>query len=176
MQPDRPQLCRFWLAGLVSALANAAPADMHLALDPLVAFTWRYTFAAVPKPLREDFIHAVFGARTALWRELEKAGALRGLPPHAPRALELAHTAWQLVVAFIKVLETDDVLQTWRRCEASPAIEVVLEPLDPERPAPPLSPDTRCAHAHDCSVMALVRCHWFLPAAAATSRLQAGNV
>lgn len=52
VQPDRPQLCRFWLAGLASALKTAAVRDAPQLLRCLAAFLWRYTWAAVPEQLR----------------------------------------------------------------------------------------------------------------------------
>lgn len=52
MQPDRPELCRFWLASLTSALETSTLSEATSALQPLVVFLWRYTWATVPEPLR----------------------------------------------------------------------------------------------------------------------------
>ena len=65
MQPDKPQLCRFWLTGLVSALRDAAarklPANAMHPLTTLLHFLWRYTWAAVPQPLRSPLLAAING-------------------------------------------------------------------------------------------------------------------
>ena len=52
VQPDRPRLCRFWLAGLAAALEAASICGAHWPLQCLLAFLWRYTWVAVPEPLR----------------------------------------------------------------------------------------------------------------------------
>ena len=65
MQPDKPQLCRFWLAGLVSALCEATKRkNLSSVIHPmtmLIDFLWRYTWAAVPKPLRKPLLRAIDG-------------------------------------------------------------------------------------------------------------------
>ena len=42
VQPDRPRLCRFWLAGLAGALEVASTCDAHWPLRCLLALLWRY--------------------------------------------------------------------------------------------------------------------------------------
>lgn len=54
MQPDRPQLCRFWLAGVVGSLGgpSATAATEIPPLQALSLFLWHFSFAAVPLPVR----------------------------------------------------------------------------------------------------------------------------
>ena len=131
MQPDRPQLCRFWLAGLVSALAAAAPIDYHLALGPLVAFLWRFTFAAVPKPLRGDLVAAAYAARATL---AEKTDALRDAAMRGEMLpeMEFVSTATMICHALIRVIERDDVFRVWRRVAQGRAARLPRSPLGAE--------------------------------------------
>ena len=65
MQPDKPQLCCFWLAGIVCALgsSSATAATEIPVLQALTVFLWHFSFAAVPEPLRLAICHH-FGAVT----------------------------------------------------------------------------------------------------------------
>ena len=59
MQPDRPRLCKFWLEALVSCIETVAEADAYMPLAALLAYLWKYTWAAFPNFLRAPLSSAL---------------------------------------------------------------------------------------------------------------------
>lgn len=121
MQPDRPQLCRFWLAGLANALESATLAEACHALAPLIPFLWRYTWAAVPEPLRARLLaplkrlnaEAITVANTALSRFDRK-----GIFACVRAQLYQMHAA-----SLWWVLDGDAAFEAWRRRTGMAVIE-----------------------------------------------------
>ena len=116
MQPDRPRLCRFWLAGLASALDAAETFDAIFALRALVAFLWRYTWAGVPEPLRLRFLTALRHLRPVAYAKCDAArcAAQRG-GGGADRALVFATMSLTSVHAVWWTLRDDEAFVKWRR-------------------------------------------------------------
>ena len=108
MQPDRPQLCRFWLAGLISALNAAAdslsPVNVFMPLAALASFLWHYTWAAVPEPLRAPLVLANDKAEASVRRERDaRDGDLIGYA--------------NMMVTVIRsiILANDQTYRAWRK-------------------------------------------------------------
>lgn len=138
MQPGRPQLCRFWLACIASAMEMVAIGDAHHVLWPLVAFLWHYTWAAVPEPLRARLTAALqrlHQAAEAYTAALENGQCQDADLPFGAAMCTLCVTcvAW--------VLEGDDSFQAWRRGQ-SEAVELPHHCAGLDRPQPW---DARCA-------------------------------
>lgn len=53
VQPDTPELCRFWLAGIIHGLGSSDLLCATRHCTVLLGFLWTYTWAAVPKPHRK---------------------------------------------------------------------------------------------------------------------------
>lgn len=75
MQPDRPHLCKFWLEALVASLSNVACLDAYLPLAGIVAYLWKYTWAAFPGFLRQKFVTNLRPLHARLAREERKDAA-----------------------------------------------------------------------------------------------------
>ena len=122
MQPDKPQLCRFWLTGLVSALRDAAArklvANAMHPLTTLLHFLWRYTWAAVPQPLRSPLLAAINGIAKLMKCRVSVLPVSRcDAASYTPPAL--ATLTW--------VMQHDPVFRCWHldgpgRGEAFPAL------------------------------------------------------
>ena len=108
MQPDKPQLCRFWLTGLLSALRDAKKRkNLSNALHPmtiLTDFLWRYTWAAVPQPLRKPLQLAVNGMKPLMqWKTVHIAETNSSPGDHTP--LNYMVLRW--------VMQSDPVFRRW---------------------------------------------------------------
>ena len=89
VQPDKPQLARFWLAAVMSGLRLKDPREVSKHCLVLTCFLWWYTWAALPTPLRRDLRLA-----------LQRLWPLRVKPPY--KAQDYNH-----VSTLISVLDTD---------------------------------------------------------------------
>lgn len=145
-QPDRAPLCRFWLAGLVYALQNSAPMDLHFPLNPLVAYLWRWTFAAVPKPLRATLATAIYAARSDLDARINAAKAQRTIRGIDDVTQEMHHLGLGTMAAsaLVRVMESDDVFRIWRRTAEGAAVVAPASTLDAQAAAE-LATVTQCA-------------------------------
>ena len=59
MQPDKPDLCRFWLQALIGALGTTSLHAAFFPLQLLLLFLWKYTFSSVPRYLRPQLLTGV---------------------------------------------------------------------------------------------------------------------
>ena len=73
LRPDKPDHCRYWLAGLVSALETCSPAEANLPLSLLLLFLWKYTWACIPQYLRQPLLAGIRALQERL------AAALQGM-------------------------------------------------------------------------------------------------
>ena len=117
MQPDKPELCRFWLAGLVSALNSAVPLDAFLPLDALVAFLWRYTWAAVPACLQARVMQSLRLAVDVTRPEHVLEAKQGKVSKYADIGVQLCHAAYWL-------LEGDGAYCEWK--EGKDASELLV--------------------------------------------------
>lgn len=101
---------------------SAALADTHLTLLPICAFLWRFTFAAVPKPLRVTLVTVVHDAGMRLAREVSRVGS--GVTREGP-TVKMMKTA----IAVKCVLDSDVTYRAWlrtaegRAAPVSPALQ-----------------------------------------------------
>lgn len=111
-------------------MRSAAPRDVCLPVEPLVAFAWRFTFAAVPKPLRVELVTAVHDALTRVATEMEglREHIARGETPPGGSALPNGLFA---AVALLEILEIDDAFVAWRRTHEGAALQLPHPPVDP---------------------------------------------
>ena len=127
MQPDRPQLCRFWLAGHINALSAAVsspfPGDALMAIRCLTSFLWQYTWASMPQPLRIPLLEALDAAVVSLAGGLDHEFAIT--PPHlrgtntdigkeAETQMEFQKDSAEACKVAALVLEGDPVFCAWR--------------------------------------------------------------
>ena len=59
MQPDKPKLCGFWMEGLLIMLSTCKLDYMTFPKETLVAWLWKYTWAAMPEYLRAQCVAAL---------------------------------------------------------------------------------------------------------------------
>lgn len=167
MQPDRPQVCRFWLASFVSALDHVAPLDVGLALGPLCAFIWRFTFAAIPKPLRADLLATLYRVRERAHEGTRQISVqvLAGVPPLRLNAAALCK-AVKDVSAVLQTIERDEAYLNWKRTPEGRAVAVPEDPANGcswlsvhvrEEAGCVLRPDQICAAAAASGVAACAR-------------------
>lgn len=118
VQPDRPKLCRFWFAGVVSALETATVDDANFALRAVIAFVWRYTWLCVPDPLRVRLLAALRRLRpeaVASVDALRSSGTIQ-------RALVFATMTLMNGYALCWALEGDEAFAEWRRDKGDAAV------------------------------------------------------
>ena len=117
MQPDQPQLCRFWLCALIECMRVTSDAELSTVLSLLLCYLWKYTFAAVPEYLRRSLIGNLNILKAALER-----GSCGSPDANSSSAAHFRNAALQQCASLTWVLTGDSAYAAWAAQEAVPKL------------------------------------------------------